>query len=456
MKSLPKAARIFLTIVCCLGIVCFAGSQLYSLPAETSTTLGELVIFITLAAFAGGKKVILARGLKNEESGSMSFGFAITFTALLRFGPEAAVLVGTACSLSCGLFPRKQPSFQCAFNTALGIIEASLGSLVYVWLNGGSLAIDGVQTFIAVLASVGVFFGVNTFGVSTIIALCTKQSPWRVWRNNFLWTAPGYFASASMSALAIALFKTSVPAAVLFALPVLYLIYHTYISYSKRIEEDQEHVDALTAGQQQLSDLYLATIKSFALAVDAKDPHTHQHILRVQRYAVAIAEAMGLSGDDMEAVHTGALLHDIGKLGISESVLLKPGKLSEDEFDQIKKHPEIGAMILDPVRFPWPVLPIVRHHHEKWDGSGYPDGLKGEEIPLTARIMAVADVFDALTSTRSYREAWSHDRAVEWIRQQAGSHFDPQVVDAFLGVIHSRIADRTPLTAGLDPLPKAA
>src|SRR5256714_9154787 len=389
MKTLPREARLFLAGICIVGFICFALSQTFLLPAASSATLGELIIFVTLAAFAGGKKIVLAKGLKNEESGSMSLGFAITFAALLRFGPEAAVLVGTASSLSCGLFPKKQPTFQLAFNTSLGIIEAFFGTIVYVVANGGSLSINGVQTFAAVLASVLVFFLINTFGVATIIGLCSKQSAWRVWRGNFLWTAPGYFASASISALAIALFKTSAPAAVLFALPVLYLVYYTYVSYSKRIEENLEHVEALEAGQQKLSALYFSKIKSFALAVDAKDPHTHQHILRVQRYAVAIAEAMGLEGDDLEAVNTGALLHDIGKLGVPESVLLKPEKLSPEEFDQIKKHPEIGAMILDPVRFPWPVLPIVRHHHEKWDGSGYPDGLKGEDIPLTARIMAV-------------------------------------------------------------------
>jgi diguanylate cyclase (GGDEF)-like protein len=129
------------------------------------------------------------------------------------------------------------------------------------------------------------------------------------------------------------------------------------------------------------------------------------------------------------------LLHDIGKLGVPEYVLLKPGRLTAEEFAKIKEHPSIGADILDPVKFPWPVLPVVKHHHERWDGHGYPDGLKGEEIPITARVLAVADVYDALTSTRSYRTAWTHDRAVEELQKNSGTHFDPTIVAAFLSVV---------------------
>ena len=136
---------------------------------------------------------------------------------------------------------------------------------------------------------------------------------------------------------------------------------------------------------------------------------------------------MGLDGDELEGLNTGALLHDIGKLGVPEYVLLKPGRLTDEEFAKIKKHPEIGAAILDPVEFPWPVLPVVKYHHEKWDGTGYPEGLEGEDIPLTARILAVADVYDALTSNRSYRNAWTHERALDVIqRRTPGTHFDPR------------------------------
>ncbi len=212
-------------------------------------------------------------------------------------------------------------------------------------------------------------------------------------------------------------------------------MYQNYATTAARTEEKQQHIEELQLGQEHLAELYLATIKSLALAIDAKDQYTHQHILRVQHYAVATARHMGVTGIEMEAINTGALLHDIGKLGVPEYVLLKPGRLTDDEFAKIKKHPEIGAAILDPVEFPWPVLPVVRSHHEKWDGTGYPDGLKGEDIPRTARILAVADVYDALTSSRSYRQAWTHERACEVIKKDRGTHFDPVIADAFLEVI---------------------
>ena len=149
---------------------------------------------------------------------------------------------------------------------------------------------------------------------------------------------------------------------------------------------------------------------------------------------------MGLHGPELEGLKTGALLHDIGKLGVPEYVLLKPGRLTDEEFAKVKKHPEIGAAILDPVDFPWPVLPVVKYHHEKWDGSGYPEGLKGEEIPLTARILAVGDVYDALTSNRSYRHAMTHEEALETIREGVGTHFDPKVAEAFFDVIEDVVA----------------
>jgi diguanylate cyclase (GGDEF)-like protein/putative nucleotidyltransferase with HDIG domain len=440
LSRLPLSAKAYLVFVCVLGFVAILLSQELAFPPSAAKPW-ELFIFIVLAVMAGGKKVTLSKKLINEEAGSMSLGFAITFAALLKFGPGPAVFIGAASCLSSCLFPARQAWHQLLFNVALGALEALVGGFVFVALNGWTLQVRPAETFMAVTATSLTFYGVNTLGVATIIGLCTRSNLLKVWKENFLWTAPSYFASASVSALAILVFKSSVTGVLLFVAPVAYLIYQSYSTYIGRAEEKQQHIEELQVSQAHLAELYLATIKSLALAIDAKDQYTHQHILRVQRYAVAIALEMGLSGAELEAVNTGALLHDIGKLGVPEYVLLKPGRLTAEEFEKIKKHPEIGAAILDPVEFPWPVLPVVRHHHEKWDGTGYPDGLKGEEIPLTARIMAVADVYDALTSSRSYRRAWTHQRAVETIVRDAGSHFDAVVVESFIKVIDRVVAE---------------
>ncbi len=406
---------------------------------STGAHVPELIVMMALAAIAGGTKVSLIPHKGDKDAVSMSLGFVITFLALLKIGPVGALGAGVVSCLTGCLYPKRQPFYQLAFNVGLSAVEALIGGAVYWSLNGQNLEISPAKTFLAVTVSTLAFFLVNTGGVSLMISLCTNLNPFRLWRETFLWTAPSYLAGACVSALAMVILGHSSVFVLLFVVPIVFVIYHSYSISAKRTEEKLHHVEEMQANQERLAELYLATIKSLALAIDAKDQYTHQHILRVQRYAVALAKRMGLTGAELEAVNTGALLHDIGKLGVPEYVLLKPGKLTDSEFDKIKKHPEIGAAILDPVEFPWPVLPVVKYHHEKWDGTGYPEGLKGEEIPLTARIMAVADVYDALTSSRSYRRAWSHERALGVIVKDAGTHFDPACVEAFVDVIEDVI-----------------
>ena len=434
MRSLPRKAQIYLFIVYIAGFGSVARFCL-ELAAQPKNAYWELAVFVVLGVVAGGKKIVLMRHKTQEDAGSMSLGFTITFAAMLHFGVGGGVLIALVSSISTGTYPRRQALYQLAFNTAMGGIEAGLAGLIFLRLNGGTLQMRPFETFAAVVASSLTYFVVNTGGVAEIIALCTDQNPLRVWKENFVWMAPSYFAGACISTLALVLFGQHIVPMLLFISPVAYLSYQSYRTYLGRQEEKQQHIEELQENQAHLADLYLATIKSLALAIDAKDQYTHQHILRVQRYAVAIAKHMGLTGAELEGVNTGALLHDIGKLGVPEYVLLKPGRLTDEEFAKIKKHPEIGAAILDPVDFPWPVLPVVKYHHEKWDGTGYPEGLAGEAIPLTARILAVADVYDALTSSRSYRTAWTHEKALAVIKKDAGTHFDTVVVDAFVEII---------------------
>ena len=433
MRDLPFKAKLYLLGVYLIGLgtagyaLVFSGERLPRQP-------WELGLFLAIAVIAYGKKVTLMRHKGVADVGSMSLGFAITFAAMLRLGPLSGLLVAAVGCLSSCLYPKRQPFYQLLFNVLLSATEAWLTGVVFLHLNGGTLHLQAVRAFAPVAAASLTYFLINTWSISVVIGLCSGQKIVQIWRTNFLWTAPSYFAGASISTLATLLCGHQSGAILLFVLPVAYLTYQSYATYIGRTEEKQQHIESL-------ADLYLSTIKSLALAIDAKDQYTHQHILRVQRYSVAIAKQMGLTGDELEAINTGALLHDIGKLGVPEYVLLKPGRLTEDEYAKIKQHPEIGAAILDPVEFPWPVLPVVKHHHERWDGKGYPDGLAGTDIPQSARILSVGDVYDALTSNRSYRHAWEHRKAVEEIERSAGTQFDPAVVEAFLAVIEGVVGE---------------
>jgi len=184
-----------------------------------------------------------------------------------------------------------------------------------------------------------------------------------------------------------------------------------------------------------VQDAYLATVRALAAAVDAKEPYMRDHSGRVAVFAKATAEKLGLSHDQRTAIEMAAYLHDIGKIGISEQILRKPGPLTEDEMSTMRHHPLIGANILRPVKFPWSIAPVVRHHHEHFDGSGYPAGLRGDEIPLLARVLSVADAYEAMTANRPYRDRLLVDDSIAELRRCAGTDFDPRVVEALIEVL---------------------
>jgi putative nucleotidyltransferase with HDIG domain len=195
-----------------------------------------------------------------------------------------------------------------------------------------------------------------------------------------------------------------------------------------RVADATKHLEELNA-------LYLATVQTLAAAIDAKDQVTHGHIRRVQNYAVALAHAVGVKDElQVRAIQAAAVLHDTGKIAVPEAILNKPGPLDPDEFAIMKQHAAVGADIISSIRFPYPVEPIVRHHHENWDGTGYPNGLRGTEIPIGARILAVVDCFDALTSDRPYRKQMSDADALAIVSERRGKMYDPLIVDAFLRI----------------------
>jgi diguanylate cyclase (GGDEF)-like protein/putative nucleotidyltransferase with HDIG domain len=219
------------------------------------------------------------------------------------------------------------------------------------------------------------------------------------------------------------------PIASLLLVPVvLYLGLRAYFVLLARFDLERRSV-------KQISEVHLATIEALARAIDAKDGSAENHIRRVQIYATAVARELGMTEVEVEAVKTAALLHDIGKLAVPDHILSKPGPLTPEEFQKVQAHPQVGADIIATVPFPHPVSPLILSHHERWDGRGYPSGLKDEDIPLGARILCLVDYFGALTSSRPYHEAMAVDAAVSLIEQEAGKALDPRAVEAFLRVL---------------------
>lgn len=422
--GLSRAGRIYLWSVPTVGI-CVLAWALFDLyrhpPSLTWLALAGLTILT-------GWFTVKIPGLVARLSVSEPFVFAATFL----FGPAVGAVTAAldAFVMSLRLLPRLKTFHRIAFNLSVLVISIWVSSLLFFLLAGvdprnptyNSLADFILPLYVFTLSC----FLLNSWLVATALAFERQQSAFRIWREQFLWLSLNYFGGASVAALLV-LYADRIDLAVLgLIIPLLIISYITFRTTLGRLDDANTHVD-------QLNHLYLSTIETLAMAVDAKDQVTHGHIRRVQRYAVGLARALGVrEPSQIRAVEAAALLHDMGKLAIPEYILNKPGRLTEAEFEKMKLHAGIGGDILSAVEFPYPVVPIVRHHHENWDGTGYPDRIRGTEIPLGARVLSVVDCFDALTSDRPYRPALSDQEALRIIMARRGSMYDPLVVDTFV------------------------
>ena len=414
-----RASRLFIGWVSVIGLTVFSFAlyQVITLPFSKDWLLLSLVTI----AVASRTDIRIPR-----TSTTVTITDTFIYISVLLYGvPHSVVLAGIDAAI-CSLHyenKRKVMPFNVAV-TSLSVFMAS--ALSMLTFGSRTTATSDFSRLALVALSLSLFHYVFNSGmISVVNALRGKSNLLRAWRDTFLWTSVSYFAGGVAACLVIKLITFLSFYAFVIAVPILAITYLTYRNYLDKVQSSITHAE-------EMADLHLRTIEALAIAIDAKDEVTHDHVHRVQIYATGLGRLFGLTVAEIESLKAGALLHDIGKLAVPDYILNKPGKLTQAEFDRMKVHTVVGSEILEHVGFPYPVVPVVRHHHERWDGRGYPDGLKGEQIPITARILSVVDCFDAVCEDRQYRKAMTRDEAIELLRANSGSMYDPEIVDAFL------------------------
>jgi len=362
----------------------------------------------------------------------ISVSETFVFTSVLLFGTCPGTLTVALDTLVATFSSqrRAREPLRVLFNLASSSLSIFIGSHVfYLLANTDPLSVAPTKIpdlMWPLVAMTSVHFVLNSGLVAGALATERTDSAFTIWRKIFPWLSINYFGGASVAALLVSYTRTVDFMAFSMIVPLLVISYLTYKTALGRVEDAGVHID-------QVNRLYLSTIETLATAIDAKDQVTHGHIRRVQRFALGLAARLGVNDPlQLKALEAAALLHDMGKIAVPEHILNKPSRLTAGEFEKMKLHASVGADILSSIEFPYPVVPIVRHHHENWDGTGYPDQLRSTHIPLGARILAVVDCFDALTSDRPYRSKLSDSEAIEILMERRGIMYDPLVVDRFI------------------------
>ena len=424
LMALPVPARTYVVAVVVAGVAALADAA-GDLPPRN---LGLFLMLLAIAVATSTAKIELPLG---RGKSNLSLSHAVNFWALLALGPSATVIIAALSAWA-----------QCTLRTAarnpLHQVVFSIATLtITVWVAGLPLGVamgadhSSLPSLVRAAAIVApLYFFVNTALVAGAIALSTRQPVIRIWRRSFLWSAPSYLAGAALAAAATMAWERGLFAWLALLAAPLYLVFRSYHTVVARLREEQDET-------RKAMDVQLATIEALALAIEAKAGCTPEHIRSIQLYAATLAEAVGLSDADVQAVRTAALLHDVGNMAVPEHILAKAGALTPEEFERVKIHPRAGAEILRNVPFGAPVAELVFGHHERWDGLGYPRGLSGAAIPVGARILAIADCYSTLQTDRPYRPARTAVAALAVLREHAGTAYDPALVDLLMARLHS-------------------
>jgi putative nucleotidyltransferase with HDIG domain len=408
---MPVKTQLFISLVIVVGWFEVARN----LFAWRADDLAGFLVYFVIALLASGLKLRLP-----GVTGTISVCYFFVLIGIVSLNLPQVLITGCA-SVAVQYFwhsTKKLRLVQFLFNTgsAAFAISASYHIFHSAWLR--SLPLE-LAVMLAILACT--YFLTTTVFVAAVIALTEAKSIRSVWRSSYLWALPYYLLGAASAGLFEVAQRRLGWQTSMLVIPATNIVYRSYRLYLGRLEDERKHAEQTAA-------LHLRTIESLALAIEAKDHTTHDHLQRVQVYAVEIGKDLRLGENELQAIRAASVLHDIGKIAVPEHIICKPGKLTPEEFGKMKIHPVVGAEILSRAQFPYPVVPIVRSHHEKWDGSGYPDGLKGDEIPIGARILSAVDCLDALASDRQYRRALPLGKAMEMVAEQSGKAFDPAVV----------------------------
>ena len=395
------------------AIVFAAIAALYLLYPQIQAEWRDLVFFMVLVFVCEAMPVPLPK-----VRGTVSVSAPVIHALFMLFGPAMSAWIAAVGTLRWRDDLAGRPPLRLVlFNRSMLALSAVGGGYVYLGLGGTPGPADIWSSALPLATAAFTYTLVNAALAIGYMAIRGEGSPWGIWRMNMRWAIPNLVAFIPLSLLIAVVYDAGGPASVaLFFVPLL-----------MARQAFQRYMDMRTT--------YLQTITALSAALDAKDPSTHGHSARVAGHAVAVGRQLGVSHEDLELLEYVGILHDVGKLGVRDAVLKKPGLLTAAEYEEIKQHPMLGAQIVGGINLLGKGSAWIRHHHERYDGTGFPGGLAGEDIPLGARIVTVADAYDAMLSARSYKPDFTPERARQELVDCSGTQFDPVVVEALLSTI---------------------